>query len=87
MVADVLVFTAVVVTVNVAVDAPAATVTVAGTVAFERLEVSVTTVPLGPAFPLSVTVPVEDVPPVTVAGLSDKLVRVAGVIVRVPSPD
>ena len=55
--------TAEVLTVNVAVVAPAATVTVAGTVAFALLEESVTTSPLGPAGPVRVTVPVTAVPP------------------------
>ncbi len=61
--------TAVVVTENVAVVAPAATDTLAGSVATAvLLLVSVTTAPPEGAVLLSVTVPVEEVPPVTAAG-------------------
>jgi hypothetical protein len=66
---DVDLVTAVVVTVNVAVVAPAGTVTLAGTVADALLLVSVTTVPPEGAGPFSVTVPVEEVPPFTLDGL------------------
>jgi hypothetical protein len=67
---DVLLATALLVTVNVAVVAFAATVTLAATVAAAvLLLLSVTTVPLVPAGPFSVTVPVEEVPPVTDVGL------------------
>ena len=63
--------TGLVVAVNVAVVAPAATVTDAGTwAAAVLLEVNVTTAPPVGAGPLSVTVPVEEVPPGTVAGLT-----------------
>jgi len=63
--------TALVLTVNVALLAPAATVTLAGTVAVDvLLLVSVTAAPPVGAGPLSVTVPVEGDPPVTLAGLS-----------------
>ena len=79
--------TAVVDTVNVAVELPAGTVTDAGTVALELVDDSVTTDPPVPAFPLRVTVPVEDVPPVTLAGLSESPVNVAGVMVKVPMAD
>ncbi len=79
----VVVATATVVIVNVPVVAPAATVTVAGTVALVELEVRPTDTPPVPAAPLRVTVPVEDVPPVRVAGLSETLESAAGVIVRV----
>ncbi len=70
MVTDAVELTVVVVTENVAVVAPAATVTLAGTVATAvLLLVSVTTAPPEGAALLRVTVPVEEVPPVTVAGL------------------
>src|SRR5207302_1508112 len=66
------VVTALVLTVNVALLAPAATVTLAGTVAVDvLLLVRVTAAPPAGAGPLSVTVPVEDcAPPVTVVGFS-----------------
>jgi hypothetical protein len=55
---------------NVAVVAPAATVTLAGTVATEvRLLESVTTIPLVGAGPFNVTVPVDEMPPFTLVGL------------------
>ena len=58
--------TALVVTVKVAVVAPAATVTLAGTCAAAVLPLdSVTTAPLVRAGPLKVTVPVDELPPVT----------------------
>ncbi len=60
--------TAVVVIVNVPLVAPAATVTEPGTTAFELPEDRLTVEPPGPAAPLSVTVPVDEVPPITVAG-------------------
>jgi hypothetical protein len=71
IVADVEVPTALVATAKVAVVAPAATVTLAGTVAAAVLLLErVTAVPpLGAAF-VSVTIPVEEPPPVTVAGFS-----------------
>ena len=64
--------TALVLTVNVALLAPAATVTLAGTVAVDvlLLDRETATPPLG-AGPLSVTVPVEVCPPpVTLVGFS-----------------
>ena len=64
--------TALVLTVNVALLAPAATVTLAGTVAVGvlLLERETATPPVS-AGPLSVTVPVEDcAPPVTLVGFS-----------------
>ena len=63
--------TAVVVTVNVAVVAPAVTVTEAGTVAEALSEARFTTVPPAGAAELIVTVPVEDVPPITDVGLTE----------------
>ena len=62
--------TGVVAAVNVAVVAPAATVTVEGTVVQALSEVSVTVDPPDGAGPFRVTVPVDDVPPVTVVGES-----------------
>ena len=44
---------------------------------------SVTTVPPGPAGPVSVIVPVEVLPPRTLVGLTTKVARVAGLTVRV----
>ena len=70
MVTGVDVVTALVVTVNVALLAPAATVTLAGTVAVAVLLVRATAAPPVGAGPLSVTVPVEEDPPFTVVGLS-----------------
>src|SRR5205814_4922278 len=70
MVTGVDVVTALVVTVNVALLAPAATVTLAGTVAVDVLLLRVTAAPPVGAGPLSVTVPVEGDPPVTLAGLT-----------------
>jgi len=63
--------TALVLTVNVALLAPAATVTLAGTVAVDVLLLERETVapPVG-AGPLSVTVPVEADPPVTLVGFN-----------------
>ena len=61
--------TALVFTVKVALVAPARTVTLAGTVAAVLLLESVTWAPPAGAGPFSVTVPVEEVPPVTLAGL------------------
>jgi len=74
-IADVAALTAAVVTVNVAVDAPAATVTLAGTVAdallLERL---ITIPPVGAGEP-SVIVPVAFVPPFTAVGFTETAVR------------
>ena len=63
---------ALVLTVNVALVAPAGTVTLAGTLAAAVLLLeSVTSAPPDGAGPLNVTVPVEDcVPPITLVGLS-----------------
>jgi hypothetical protein len=79
--------TALVVTVNVALVAPAATVTLAGTCAAPVLLLDSDTLapPLGAA-PLSVTVPVEELPPVTLVGFTDTEdndTAAAGVTVKV----
>jgi len=68
MVTDVLVWTAIVVTVKVAVVAPPATVTVAGTTPAGPLDERVTVYPAAGAGEPSVSVPVVLVPPTTVAG-------------------
>src|SRR5437868_9575295 len=71
MIATVPTVTVFVATVNLAVVAPAATVTDAGTVAALRLLlVNATTAPPAGAAALSVTVPVLFAPPVSVAGFS-----------------
>jgi len=63
--------TALVLTVNVAAVAPAATVTLEGTVAAVVLLLeSATVAPPAGAAPLNVTVPVEEFPPVTLVGFS-----------------
>ena len=71
MVTDVEAVTLLVFTVNVALVAPAATVTLAETVAAAVLSLirEMTAPPVG-AGPLRVTVPVEGDPPVTLMGLS-----------------
>lgn len=64
--------TALVLTVNVALAAPVATVTLEGTVAAVVLLLeSVTCAPPVGAGPLNVTVPVEEFPPVTLVGFSE----------------
>jgi hypothetical protein len=78
MVAVVVVETEVVATVNLAVVAPAATVTIAGTVAYPLLEDRVTINPPVGAARLMVTVPVDDPPPVTDVGDKLKPVTVLG---------
>jgi hypothetical protein len=75
--------TAVVVAVKVAVVAFATTVTLAGTVTAALPLESATTAPPGGALPVSVTVPVEDVPPVTLVGLTPRDEFAAGVTVNV----
>lgn len=77
MVAVVAAVTAAVVAVNVALLAPAATVTLAGTVAAALLDSDTTAPPAGAAL-VSVTVPVEEAPPVTLLGLSATVFRLAG---------
>ena len=63
--------TALVVMMNVAVVAPAATVTLAGTCAADTLLLeSVTTAPPVCAGPVRVAVPVDEVPPITEVGLT-----------------
>src|SRR5438132_13941480 len=69
--------TVLVLTANVALVAPSATVTLEGTVATDvSLLESATCAPPDGAGPLSVTMPVEESPPVTVVGVSDSGVRV-----------
>jgi len=75
--------TAVVVTVNVAVVAPPATVTVTGGVALVLLDDRLTTEPPVGAACFKVTVPEEEVPPMTVVGETVTLVKVTGVTVSV----
>ena len=71
--------TALVLTVNVALVAPAATVTLDGTVAAAVLLLeSVTVAPPAGAAPLNVTVPVEEFPPVTLVGFIESDERVGG---------
>jgi hypothetical protein len=72
-----------VVTVKVAVVALAGIVTLAGTCAAAVLLLdNVTTASVAGAGPLSVTVPVDEVPPITEAGLTVTDVKVAAVTVR-----
>ena len=70
-VAVVEVLTDIVVIVNVVLVAPAGTVTLAGTVAALESSESDTDVPPVGAAALNVTVPVDELPPTTVPGLSD----------------
>src|SRR6266699_1188108 len=62
--------TVLVLTTNVAVVAPAPTVTLGGTLAAPLLLESATCAPPVGAGPLNVTVPVEEFPPVTLVGFS-----------------
>ena len=64
--------TTVVLTVNVALVAPAGTVTLDGTLAAPLLLESVPCTPPAGATALSVAVPVEEFPPVTLVGFSEK---------------
>ena len=71
--------TALVLTGKVALGAPAATVTLDGALATVVLLLeSVTCAPPDGAGPLNVTVPVEELPPVTLAGFSESEEREAG---------
>ena len=70
--------TALVLTANVAVVAPAAIVTLEGTLAAPLLLESATCAPPVGAGPLNVTVPVEEFPPATLAGFSESEERVGG---------
>src|SRR5260370_35632337 len=63
--------TALVLTTNVAVVAPAGTATLEGTLAAPLLLASTTCAPPAGAGPLSVTVPVEEFPPGTLVGFSE----------------
>ncbi len=84
MVAVVVLATVVVVTVKVAVVALAATVTLAGTVAAALLlDKATDSPPVGAALP-KVTVPVDEVPPVTEVGFSVTEDTTGGFTVNVP---
>ena len=80
IVADTEVATGMVVTVNVAEVAPAATTTEVGTVAPRLFELRATVLPPAGAGPVSVTVPAELAPPVTEVGESETLWIDAAVI-------
>jgi hypothetical protein len=82
IVLDVFAATAVVVTLNVAVVAPATIVTLAGTVADALLDASVTTMPPAGAADDNVTVPVLAVPPVTDVGFKATVLSTGAVIPR-----
>jgi len=90
--AGVFVVTAVVLAVKVAEVAPAGTVTEPGTVTELLPEESVTVVPDAAAPPVRVTVPVDELPPLTEAGEKETEEMIAGRIVRrtlsvTPPPD
>jgi len=71
--------TALVLTVNDALVAPAATVTLEGALATAVLLLErATCAPPAGAGPLNVTVPVEEFPPVTLVGFSESEERAAG---------
>ena len=70
--------TALVLTANVALVAPAAIVTLAGTLAAPLLLESATGAPPVGAGPLNATVPVEEFPPATLVGFSESEERVGG---------
>ena len=82
IVATVFAGTALVVTVKVAVVAFAATVMLAGTCTAALLLDKVTTAPPAAAFPFSVTVPVDGVPPRTETGLRATEFTLAAITVR-----
>jgi hypothetical protein len=83
MVTFVVLLTGVVVTVKVALVAPAATVTLAGVVAAALLSERVTSAPPVGAAPVSRTVLVEELPPVTDVGLMVTLLTTGRLTVRV----
>jgi hypothetical protein len=84
IVADVVAVTGAVVMANEVELAPAGIVTLAGTVAAAvRLLASVTTRPPAGAIPVSVTVPVDGVPPWTDVGFSVSVLGAAGLTVSV----
>ena len=83
IVTEVLAGTGVVATLNVAVVAFGATVTLIGTVAAALLLPSVTSAPPAGAGPLSVTVPVDEFPPRTDVGVNDTELSVAAFTVKV----
>jgi hypothetical protein len=70
--------TALVLTVNVALVAPATTAMLEGTRTAPLLLESATCAPPAGAAPLSVRVPVEEFPPVTLVGFSPSEARVGG---------
>ncbi len=70
--------TALVLTTNVALVAPAAIVTLGGMLAAPLLLESATCAPPVGAGPLNVTVPVEEFPPATLVGFSESEERVGG---------
>lgn len=74
---DVVAVTALVATVKLALAAPPGTVTLAGTLVAVELSESDTTAPPPGAGALSVTVPVEELPPTTVVGLTETADRFA----------
>ena len=82
MVTEVDVVTALVLTVKVALELPAGTVTLEGTLAAPLLLESITCEPPAGAAPLSVTVPADNcAPPLTVEGLNVSEETVGGVTV------
>ena len=83
MVGEVFVATGLVVTVKVAVVVFAGTVTFAGTLAAPGLLLNkLTTAPLAGAGPVKITVPVDEVPPITEVGFSVTELDEGGVTVK-----